>query len=58
VVAIALLAAPLLGRRWPEPPEAGLVTTSAEDEVMVELIPAISVGVADKPSSKTWRWSE
>jgi MFS family permease len=55
VVAIALLAAPLLGRRWPEPPSDGGGRALADDEVMVELIPAISVGVADKPSSTTWR---
>jgi MFS family permease len=55
VVAIAVLAAPLLGRRWPEPPSDGGERALADDEVMVELIPAISVGVADKPSSTSWR---
>jgi MFS family permease len=55
VVAIAVLAAPLLGRRWPGPPSDGGARALADDEVMVELIPAISVGVADKPSSTTWR---
>jgi MFS family permease len=48
VIAIALLAVPLLGRRWPERPAAQR-EAPADDEVALELIPAISSGVPDKP---------
>ena len=52
VVVIVLLAAPLLGRRWPIQTAKRAV---AEDDVMVELIPAIAAMPVDRPASPTWR---
>jgi MFS family permease len=48
VIAIALLAVPLLGRHWPEKPAAER-EPPADDEVALELIPAVPSGVPDKP---------
>ncbi|HEY6551433.1 MAG TPA: MFS transporter [Solirubrobacterales bacterium] len=40
VIAIVLVAAPILGKKWPEDQEnTGPGTVDAEDEIMVELIP-------------------
>jgi predicted MFS family arabinose efflux permease len=56
-VLTALAAAPLLGRRWPEQ-SAGESPAEADDDVMVELIPAIHAGIradAPFPAVPTWR---
>ena len=41
----ALLAAPLLGRRWPEQSARESEPGVADDDVMVELIPAMHAGM-------------
>ncbi len=51
VLAILLLAIPLLGSRWPEQ-AASEAPAAAEGDVMVELIPALR---ANGVSSPTWR---
>ena len=47
VLALTAVAAPVLGSSWPT---GGKL--NADDEVMVELIPAVP---ADRPGSATWR---
>ncbi len=57
-VVTALLAAPLLGRRWPEQSASRSGSEAAEDDVMVELIPASHAGIranAPVPAVPTWR---
>jgi MFS family permease len=44
-VLTALAAAPLLGRKWPEQSARESESGVADDDVMVELIPAINVGM-------------
>jgi MFS family permease len=51
VVVVVGVAIPLLGSKWPEHPAAE-AADPAEDDVMVELIPAMP---ADGRSSPTWR---
>jgi MFS family permease len=43
-VLTALVAALLLGRRWPEQTASEVVPGAADDDVMVELIPALNAG--------------
>jgi MFS family permease len=47
-VLTALVAAPLLGRHWPEQSATDGQPETSDDEVMVELIPAISAGMPIK----------
>jgi MFS family permease len=54
VIAVVVLAAPLLGSHWPVQ-SARKSGSSTEDDVMVELIPAISAMPADIPVAPTWR---
>jgi len=57
-VLTALAAAPLLGRRWPEQSAVESPAEAADDDVMVELIPAIHAGIradAPVPAVPTWR---
>jgi MFS family permease len=55
-VLTALAAAALLGTNWPEQSAKEGGPETSDDEVMVELIPAISVGMPiESPASPTWR---
>ena len=54
VIVVVIVAAPLLGRRWPVQ-TARKSGGSAEDAVMVELIPAISETPTEAPPIPTWR---
>jgi MFS family permease len=55
VVAIAILAVPLVGRRWPQEPALER-KGAADDEVMVELIPAVPIRVSGQGSlGGPWR---
>jgi MFS family permease len=59
VIVIAVFAALLLGRHWPEMAAAEASNTrppDADDDVMVELIPAMPMGLhVQGPASPTWR---
>ncbi len=57
-VLTALAAAPFLGRQWPEQSARKGPAEAADDDVMVELIPAIHAGIradAPVPAVPTWR---
>ncbi len=51
----ALVAAPLVGGRWPEQSSVHDRGETADDDVMVELIPAIQAGISHLPPSQEAR---
>jgi MFS family permease len=55
-VVTALIAAPLLGTRWPVQTAKQSPANPSDDDVMVELIPAMPMGLpVEGPASPTWR---